>query len=222
MKVLKYKSIILKATLSLLILVIVFILLNALKHMTGFNIDNVVSYVSSKGKFGKLVFILIYTLKPVLLFIPSSVISVAGGILFGPIQGFILNMIGFFLSGTFAFYLSRFLGKSFVDKILRGRAIELDKGIEKNGTKIMFMFRLPPIFPFDAVSYAAGITSIKYRSFMVGSLLGVMAETICYSYLGKGFTEPFSYKIIIILIITIFVTAFSIYLFLKKYQTSRL
>lgn len=222
MKVLKYKSTIFKSILSLIVLVTLIILLNAGKHISGFNINNVVNYVSSKGKFGKIVFLLIYTLKPILLFIPSSIVSVAGGILFGPVQGFILNMLGFFLSGTLAFYLSRLLGKSFVERILRGKAIELDKGIEKNGVKIMFMFRLPPIFPFDPVSYAAGITRIKYRSFMIGSLLGVMVETFCYSYLGKGFTEPFSYKIIIILIITILVTMSSIYLFYKKLQTTKL
>ena len=70
--------------------------------------------------------------------------------------------------------------------------------------KILFLLRLPPILPYDALSYTCGLTKIKYSDFIWASVLGVAPETLCYVILGMNFNNPFSVKFILPLIIIIF------------------
>lgn len=172
-------------------------------------IAKVVHFIREKGQYAIIVYLVIFAIKPFLVVAPSNLISVAGGILFGPVKGFILSMIGFFISGTVAFFLSQFLGKDFVQGILGDKFIKLDDNINKNGFKILFLLRLPPILPYDPLSYACGFTNIKYRSFILASVLGVIPETLCFSILGPSFKHPFSLKFIIPLAILILTTVFS-------------
>lgn len=96
-----------------------------------------------------------------------------------------------------AFYLSRIFGKAFVDKILRGKALELDERIEKEGFMIILLMRLSVIFPFDGLSYAAGFTKVKYKDFILGTMLGVIPEMITYCFIGKHLDRLFSKSMLI-------------------------
>jgi len=172
-------------------------------------IEKVVHFIREKGHYAILVYLLIFAIKPFFVVAPSNLISIAGGILFGPVKGFILSMLGFFISGTVAFYLAQFLGKDFVQRIVGDKFIKLDDNINKNGFKILFLLRLPPILPFDPLSYACGFTNIKYSKFILASVLGVIPETLCFSILGPSFKHPFSLKFMIPLAILILTTVFS-------------
>lgn len=180
------------------------------------SLSSLLDYVRSYGKYAAICFIIIFSLKPLMLFIPSAMLSVASGILFGPIKGFIINMIGFFISGTLAFFLSRFLGKEFVDKILKNKALNMNNNMEKKGFKILFLLRLPPVLPYDPLSYTCGLTKINYKAFIMASLLGVVPETLCYSYMGENILNPFTPKFIIPLTIIILATVLSGFAFKKS------
>ena len=196
----------------LLILLVSIGLIFLLKYkdiIFNLDIEKVVRYIYKSGSMAIVLYIFIYVVKPFLVFIPSNVVAIIGGMLFGPVKGFISSMIGFFLSGTLAFYISRFLGKDFVDSIVGNKLIKLDDNIEENGFKILFMLRLPPILPFDPLSYACGLTKIKYRDFILASLLGVVPETMCYSILGKNFDNLFSLECLIPILILFFGVLFS-------------
>ncbi|MFD3158324.1 TVP38/TMEM64 family protein [Haloimpatiens sp. FM7330] len=199
-----------------IIVLFIFIHRHQLRHI---NIHRVIRYINRSGELAFCSFIAIYALKPIVLVIPSAMLSVVGGVIFGPIKGFVFNMIGFFLSGTLAFFLSRFLGRSFVERILKGKMLKLDSSIEKNGFKIIFFLRLPPILPFDPLSYTCGLTKIKYRDFMIGSLLGVIPETICYSYMGCDLLRKPSIKIVIPIIIVASITMTISCIFNKRKKT---
>ena len=176
-----------------------------------FNIDikNVVRYMNERRSMAVLLYLMIYIIKPFLLFIPSNIVAIIGGVLFGPIKGFTLSIIGFFLSGTIAFCISIFLGRDFVESIIGSKLIKLDDNMEENGFKILFMLRLPPILPYDPLSYACGFTRIKYRDFILASLLGVVPETLCYSILGENFDDLFSIQCLIPIIILFLGVLFS-------------
>ncbi|MCR1935208.1 TVP38/TMEM64 family protein [Clostridium tepidum] len=202
-----------------LILIIIIVAVFLIRHghtLKKMNIRHTVKYIRRCGKFSSICFLLVYALKPLVLIVPASMLSLVGGILFGPVKGFIFNMLGFFLSGSLAFWLSRILGKSFVDKILKGKAVELDNNIGKQGFKIIFLLRFPPIFPFDPLSYAAGLTKMKYKDFILGSLLGVIPETLCYSYMGRNVMNPLTSKFIVPVILVILTTVIGIYVYKKS------
>jgi uncharacterized membrane protein YdjX (TVP38/TMEM64 family) len=205
----------LKSILSIVLIAILILLANKFKLTDNLNFGTIVKRVSKNRKYDELYFLIICSLRPILVVVPSSIVSIAGGTLFGPIKGFILNMLGFFLSGTIAFYISRLLGKEFIDRIIKGKVLQFDNGLEKNGFKIIFLFRFPPIFHYDIFSFAAGLTKVKYKDYIAGSLLGVIPETICYSYMGQELGEPVTYKLFLIVSVIIAITIITTFIFIK-------
>lgn len=196
--------------LAVLIVVIAFLIYKHRRYMIHVNLDDMRRYILSYGKFSSLIFILIYSLKPVLLVVPTSLLSILAGNIYGPYKAVLMSMIGCFGSGTVAFFLARFLGRSFVDKILKGKAMTLDDSIEKHGFKIMALMRLAVIFPYDPLSYAAGLSKMRYRDFILGTLVGIFPEMVSYSLMGKNLKHPFSLKFILpIVLIIIFAMAAS-------------
>ncbi|MGG7076792.1 TVP38/TMEM64 family protein [Clostridium sardiniense] len=175
-----------------LISMCVFMLVKNWDAIKNIDMEKISMFIEEKGTFSAIVYVLFYTIKPFFIIIPTNIIAIVGGTLFGPIKGFLLTMAGFWVSGTIAFYVSRLLGRDFVEGIIGNRFIKLDNNIEKKGFKILFLLRLPPILPYDPLSYACGFTKIKYKDFILASLLGVVPETMCYSMLGKSFSNPFS------------------------------
>ncbi|MDP4179324.1 MAG: TVP38/TMEM64 family protein, partial [Bacillota bacterium] len=134
-------------------------------------------YIMSHHKYlVAVLFEVIFALKPLVFFVPSSLVCIFAGEYFGPLVGFLLNMVGIFLSSTTGFYFARILGQSFVNKILRGKSLKLDNNIEQKGFKLMFTMRVSMVFPHDALSYAAGLSKIKYKDFILATCLGMIPE----------------------------------------------
>lgn len=158
----------------------------------NFNIDAVKDYINSFGENAAIVFILIFSIRTLLVIFPCSVVIILGGSIFGPIMGFVNSMIGIFISASLAFLLSRYMGKGFVQKILRGKADRLDMKVGEHGFKIIFFMRISIIFPYDIMNFAAGLTKVKYKDFILGTLLGIAPETFALNYLGDNIRHPLS------------------------------
>ncbi|MCR6514714.1 MAG: TVP38/TMEM64 family protein [Clostridium sp.] len=167
------------------------------KFIESLNVDEICTFIKERSGYAAAIYLLSYVIKPFLFVVPTNVMAIVSGIVFGPVKGFILTMIGFFITGTIAFFVSRYLGRNFVEGFLGNKFMKLDDNIEKNGFKILFLLRLPPILPYDPLSYACGLTKIKYKDFILASLLGVLPETICYSIIGKNISNPLSPQFII-------------------------
>ncbi|AGK96247.1 TVP38/TMEM64 family protein [Clostridium pasteurianum] len=189
------------------------------KHISMRYLKN---YILSYGNFAAVAFIIIYSLKPVALVIPTSLLSILAGNIFGPMYAFALSMIGCFFSASLAFFLAHMLGKPFVDKILRGKVFKLDNRIEEHGFLIMFLMRLSFVFPYDPLSYAAGLTKMRYTDFILGTMLGIIPEMLAYSFMGKHLNRPFSVKMLVPIaaMAGVAVTASYIYRRYKKIKTN--
>jgi uncharacterized membrane protein YdjX (TVP38/TMEM64 family) len=213
----KNKKNLLKYLISvILIVVIVFLVIKYRRYLIHINLRELKRYILSYGEFASLIFIVIYSLKPILLVVPTGLLSILAGNIFGPQKALLMSMIGCFGSGTVAFFLARFLGRSFVDKFLKGKAMALDSNIEKHGFKIMLLMRLAVVFPYDPLSYAAGLTKMKYRDFILGTLIGVLPEMVTYSLMGKNMHHPFSHKFILPIVIVIAVAIVASYVYKKS------
>lgn len=201
---------------ALLLVIIVFIILKYRRLGRTFNFRHMKRFILSYGKFSSLIFILIYTLKPIIFIVPASLLSILAGNVFGPYISLLLSMIGCFGAGTVAFYMARFLGRSFVDNLLKGKALKLDNDIEKNGFIIMLIMRLSVIFPYDPLGYAAGLTKMKYRDFISATMIGILPEMVTYSLMGKNIEHPFSLKFIMPIIIIVIIAMTSSYFYRNK------
>ena len=158
--------------------------------INNLDLDSIVETIRKKEYLASIIYLGIYVIKPLFLIIPSNIVALVGGGLFGTIKGFILTMTGFYISATIAFYLARLLGRDFVEGILKKRFNKLESIMKESGFKYLFMLRLPPVIPFDPLSYVCGLTNISYKDFILASLIGVMPETICYSIIGTSFKNP--------------------------------
>jgi uncharacterized membrane protein YdjX (TVP38/TMEM64 family) len=185
----------------------------------GISVRRLRGYIISFGPLAALVFVVMYSLKPLLIVFPAMVFTILAGNIFGPLNGFFLTMVGLFLSGSLAFYLSRRLGKPFVAKITRGKLLKLDENIEVHGFKIMFLMRLSCIFPYDPLSYAAGLTKMRFRDFIIATMLGVFPEMLAYSFLGQSMRHPFSKKLFIPIILVIAIGVLGSFMY-KSYNKS--
>lgn len=187
---------------------IIFIVFNW-SSIRGLNIDTIVNFVNSKGMYSMFIYVLIFALKPFVIIIPSNVIVICGGLIFGPFKGLLLSMLGFWISATIAFYVSRILGKDFVRGIVGEKFINLDKKLKDSEFKVIFFLRIIPILPYDPLSYACGFTNINYFTFVIASLLGVLPETFCYNVMGKSVSNPLSPQFLIPLAVVIIIALFS-------------
>lgn len=187
-----------------------------LETIKDININTISNMLKNNKEFSIIAFLIIFIIKPIFVILPSNLLAIISGNIFGALFGFSLIMICYFISATVAFYLSRFMGKDFVEIIMGNKFMKLDKNIESRGFKILFLIRLPPVIPFDALSYACGLTKIKYKDFITASLLGIFPETICYSILGTSFMNPLSIKFIIPIIILIIGVVLAKFVILKK------
>lgn len=183
------------------------------RHLGHINIRDLRRYILSYGKFSAVAFVLIYSLKPIFLIIPASLLSILAGSIFGPYEAFTLSMISCYFAGTLGFFLSKILGKSFVHKLLKGKAIGLDANAEKHGFKIMLIMRLSTLFPYDPLSYAAGLTKMKYKDFIIATLIGISPEMLAYSFMGKNLKHPFSLRFIAPIIIIIIIAIIASYIY---------
>lgn len=142
-------------------------------------------WVDSLGAWGPIAFIAIYNLATVL-FLPGSLLTLGGGAIFGLVQGSLYVFVAATLGATFAFLIGRYLARDAIAKKIDGnqKFKAIDEAIAKEGLKIVFLTRLSPIFPFNLLNYALGLTSVSLKDYVLGSF-GMLPGTILYVYLGS-------------------------------------
>ena len=123
------------------------------------SIDAVKQWVLSLGVWGPLGFGVIYALATVL-FIPGSALTLAGGALFGPWWGTFYNLTAATIGATLAFLVARYLAGDWVERRTVGRLLKLKQGVEGEGWRFVVFVRLVPLFPFNLLNYALGLTRI--------------------------------------------------------------
>ena len=134
---------------------------------------------------------LIYALGTVLFF-PGSLITLAGGALFGPIWGTLYNLTGATLGATLAFLIARYLAGDWVEQKTAGRLRQLKEGVEAEGWRFVAFVRLVPLFPFNVLNYALGLTRIRLFHYVVASWLCMLPGALAYTWLGYAGREALS------------------------------
>lgn len=146
------------------------------------------SWVRDAGPVAPLLFILIYALAAVL-FLPGSALTLAGGALFGPVLGTFYNLTGATLGATLAFLIARYLAADWVTNKTGGRVKQLINGVEKEGWRFVAFVRLVPLFPFNLLNYALGLTRLRLLHYILATSLFMLPGTIAFTYLGYAGRE---------------------------------
>ena len=147
------------------------------------SIDAVKQWVLSLGVWGPLGFGVIYALATVL-FIPGSALTLAGGALFGPWWGSFYNLTAATVGATLAFLVARYLAGDWVERRTVGRLLKIKQGVEGEGWRFVVFVRLVPLFPFNLLNYALGLTRIPLIQYVVATYLAMLPGALVYTYLG--------------------------------------
>jgi uncharacterized membrane protein YdjX (TVP38/TMEM64 family)/rhodanese-related sulfurtransferase len=124
-----------------------------------------------------------------ILFVPGAILGLAGGALFGPLWGTVLNLAGATLGATAAFLVARYLAGDWVRQKARGRINHLVTGVEAEGWRFVAFVRLVPLFPFNLTNYVLGLTRISLQHYVLTSLVCMVPGTMAYAWLGYAGRE---------------------------------
>jgi uncharacterized membrane protein YdjX (TVP38/TMEM64 family) len=143
-------------------------------------------WIRGLGAWGPILFILIYIVACVL-FVPGSLLTLGGGFLFGLKLGFICVSVGATLGAVCAFLVGRHFARGWVaGKVERNEKFKaVDDAVAREGWKIVLLTRLSPVFPFNLMNYAFGITRVSLRGYFLASWIGMMPGALLYVYLGS-------------------------------------
>ena len=144
------------------------------------------AWISDLGPWGPVFFIVFYILATVL-FLPGLIPTMAAGVLFGVIQGTLLVSISSISGATLAFLIGRYLAREWVAAMIRGnqKFEAIDTAVAQEGWKIVGLTRLSPVFPFNLLNYAFGLTQVSLKHYFLASWIGMLPGTVMYVYIGS-------------------------------------
>ena len=152
------------------------------------SIEALTGWVGSLGWIAPIVFIGCYVIATVF-FMPGLLFTLAGGVLFGPVYGTLYNLTGATLGATFAFLIARFIAYDWVAQRTGKRLGQLVKGVENEGWRFVAFVRLVPLFPFNLLNYALGLTKIRLSHYIITSFIFMAPGGAAYTYLGYAGRE---------------------------------
>ena len=162
---------------------------NAMAVLGSANLDAVAEYIRSFGGYAMAFSFVLMVFSSLIAPLPAFMITLSNAAIFGWWQGAILSWSSAMVGAALCFFLSRGLGRDVVEKIAgRGALAGVEGYFEKYGTKTILICRLLPFVSFDAVSYFAGLTPIKFIPFFIATGVGQLPATIVYSYVGGMLT----------------------------------
>lgn len=171
----------------LIIAVSIYVILNGREYFEDRNIGQLIAQVKQFGNWMPIAlfgFILVTNLVPPLP-IPVPLLEIAAGSIFGFWMGFVFIWISQIISSISAFYLSKFVSKLFLKKILQNRFfVFYNKFIEKRGAFAIFVIRAAMIAPFN-MGYLAGFSKISFLKFAIANALGLISESVIFTYFGS-------------------------------------
>ncbi len=134
---------------------------------------------------GPVGFILIYGVGCVVAF-PGSILTLCGGAIFGMAWGTLYNVLASNLGATLAFLMARYFGRDFVSRFMKGRIESFDEKVARHGFRFIFTLRLIPLVPFNGLNLGSGLSKIKYRDYLLGSVIGMLPGTFIYTYFADA------------------------------------
>ena len=154
--------------------------LNAQQYLT-----QALNWIDGLGALGPIAFMAIYILATVL-FLPGSLLTLGAGVLFGWLSGSLYVFVGATLGATAAFLVGRYLARGWVARQIEGneKFKAIDEAVADEGFKIVLLTRLSPVFPFNLLNYAFGVTRVSLKDYFLGSV-GMLPGTLAYVYFGS-------------------------------------
>ena len=152
--------------------------------------ESIFGWIQENPNISWLVFLGVYILATVLL-LPGSVLTIGGGWIFGFVEGLVVVSLSSTLAASCSFLIGRYLARAWVEgKISQdSRYRSLDRAIGERGFFVVLLTRLSPLFPYNLLNYAWGISSVRLSRYVLASWMGMIPGTLLYVYLGAAASD---------------------------------
>lgn len=206
------KSIIIKATVIVAILLLTLLICKAFNVFTA---DNILSITPKNQLLAVIVLLIFYALNSLSIFFPIAVLYAAVGMIFSLPLALLVNFLGALLCTVLPYIIGKFKGQEYVDALTKRypklkSIFEIEKG---NDWFLSYFLRVINLLPMDLVSMFLGAANVDTAKYMTGSMLGNLPGIIAITVVGQSITDPTSPTFIISLSITVFISVLSVIIF---------
>lgn len=158
--------------------------------------------VLSYGALSVIAYEFLHAIRP-FTFLPVTPFTIAGGYIYGQAYGLAFSMIGTTLASIITFFISRYIFRDYIKKRLSTHYAGFDSRFDSGGVFTVAAMRIIPVLPFDAVGYVAGVSSIRFKNYLVGTLLGELPGAFVLTMLGNNLTNVNSPWFIVSLVLAV-------------------
>lgn len=118
--------------------------------------------------------------------VPASLFTLLGGVVFGVWPGALYNWVGTVVGSSLAFFLGRYLGREFFERVFDARLRKLDEAIGEKGFWAIFFMRLVPVVPFALSNFAAGFTRVSFVHYVAATGLAIFPGLTVATYFAHA------------------------------------
>ncbi|MGB0563384.1 MAG: TVP38/TMEM64 family protein [Spirulinaceae cyanobacterium] len=174
-----------KRNLALLLLFCVVATAGGVYLLGGVEQAQIEAWLERAGIWAPLIYIVLYTIGT-LLILPSTPLNLSGGAIFGVVWGTVWTTVAALIAAIVAFAFTRTIGRQWIAQQLKGRWEGFDTEMRQGGLFYMAAIRLLPIIPYGIVNFAAGLTSIRTRDYLIGTAIGTVPGILPFVMMGAG------------------------------------
>jgi uncharacterized membrane protein YdjX (TVP38/TMEM64 family) len=174
-----------KGSIVLLTLICLVATALAMHLLGGIDPEQIQTWLQQAGIWAPIVYVSVYVVAT-LLILPSTALNLTGGAIFGPWIGTFWTSVAAIVAAIVAFGFTRTIGREFVENRMSGKWQAIDSEIQHSGLFYMFSIRLLPIIPYGLVNFAAGLTSVKFKDYLLGTALGTVPGVLPFVMLGSS------------------------------------
>ena len=150
------------------------------------NLDLIKDYLNLNSGYAMLIFVALWVLR-LALFIPGVTLMLLGGMSFGPLDGFLLSMLGMVISESLIYAVAKIFTNSRLNKYLDNKHPEISELVEQYNLKFLGLGILCPIAPTDAICFLSASTGINYMKFLLIVIIANVPVILSINYIGIGF-----------------------------------
>jgi len=169
-------------------------------------VERLVERVQNAGAAGVFILLGMQFLQVVVAFIPGEVVQLAAGLMYGPVFGSVLILVGCVISSTVVFALVHKLGAPFVQGMVSTEHLEKFRRFEDSGKLdiIVFVLFLIPGMPKDVFTYIVPLTNMEYKRFIILTTVGRIPGVVASTYAASGFASgEFVGPIVVLVVVAI-------------------
>lgn len=182
------------------------------KEFRGLTVEELVAASPKQIILSACLILVYYVLKSFIVIVPVLVVQIAAGLLFPVPLAILINLLGLVITLSISFWLGRFTGKNYVDKLIKRypKSAIVQTLPQKNEFFFCFLIHSLCLFPMNMIGMFVGSLDISYRNYFFGAFLGSLVRVISVTVVGSSATEPSSPAFIISLLVTLLVSLASI------------